>query len=120
MISSNQRWFRKTGSDLGSTAHAIYASGHALLTRPSSGSARTTSPIEPSRMISTRRGARVVAVASEAAIKASINDDNGAPSHSKARPQAETTAIVRTKGPDHKKPKSQSQSLLRKVYYAKS
>ena len=62
-------------------------------------------------MISTRRGGRVVAVASEAAIKASINDDNGAPQHSKAHPRAETNAIARTKGHDHQKTK---------VYFAKS
>ena len=42
--------------DLGSTAHAMCASGHALRMRPSNGSARTTSPIAPSSTISTRRG----------------------------------------------------------------
>src|ERR1700724_949524 len=59
------------GADLGSTAHEICASGHARRMRPSRGNARTTSPIAPSRTISTRRGAVVIcgAMASAADIR---------------------------------------------------
>src|SRR6266849_1659353 len=53
-------WPSSSGPDLGSTAHEICASGHARRMRPSNGNARTTSPMAPSRTISTRRGANVI------------------------------------------------------------
>ncbi len=56
MISSSHRWCSSTALDLGSTAHAMCASGHAWRMRPSNGNARTTSPIAPISTISTRRG----------------------------------------------------------------
>src|SRR5579864_3795248 len=59
MTSSSHGWPASTGADFGSTAHEICASGHARRMRPSRGSARTTSPMAPSRTISTRRGAVV-------------------------------------------------------------
>src|SRR6267154_1508021 len=60
MTWSSHGWPSSSGRDFGSTAHEICASGHARRIRPSNGKARTTSPMAPSRTISTRRCAIVI------------------------------------------------------------